>query len=263
MIGSILIALLPKDDIRCLGLGGEALHKLFYAVLKANSPGLATKLHRTNGEVPFSISPFLENYGVKEGYCILTKDKPATFRLTFLHEEILIAAVSAFFSAVAQGKPLEFCGKPVSISEINLRRGRFVSFTSFDKILTEARPESTVTLEFFSPTCFKAGRTQLLFPEPRLVFTSLLKKWNAFSPNKLAQEASADFGSIKVASYDLHTSLVRFSGYKIIGSVGKITYKLPQGADQLKIVNALADFAFYAGTGAKTTMGMGQTRRLK
>jgi CRISPR-associated endoribonuclease Cas6 len=33
--------------------------------------------------------------------------------------------------------------------------------------------------------------------------------------------------------------------------------------DKLKALNALADFAFYCGTGAKTTMGMGQTRRIK
>jgi hypothetical protein len=36
----------------------------------------------------------------------------------------------------------------------------------------------------------------------------------------------------------------------------------PMAEEMLKQVNLLADFAFYAGTGLKATMGMGQTRRL-
>lgn len=263
MVGSITITVSPKDDIKCLGLGGEALHGFFYNVLKTHQPALAARLHRSTAETPFTLSPFLESVEIKEGYCFLKKDKPATFRLTFLDEEILTATVAALFNTIAQGTNLEFCGKPVSISQVNLQRGKMVSFTSFDKILAEAKAEPIVTLEFFSPTCFKAGKTQMLFPEPRLVFSSLLKKWNAFSTSKIPPESIPELASIKVASYDLHTSLVRFSNYKIIGSMGRITYELPRGTPQVKALNALADFAFYAGTGAKTTMGMGQTRRLK
>jgi len=37
----------------------------------------------------------------------------------------------------------------------------------------------------------------------------------------------------------------------------------PMEEEMLKQVNALADFAFYCGTGYKVTMGMGQTRRLQ
>ena len=35
----------------------------------------------------------------------------------------------------------------------------------------------------------------------------------------------------------------------------------PLEEERLREVNLLADFAFYCGTGYKTTMGMGQTRR--
>ena len=34
-----------------------------------------------------------------------------------------------------------------------------------------------------------------------------------------------------------------------------------ENTEMLRLVNLLADFAFYCGTGYKTTMGMGQTRR--
>lgn len=104
----------------------------------------------------------------------------------------------------------------------------------------------------------------MLFPEPRLVFSSLLRHWNTFSDVKLSEEYQELLPSIKVSSYSLRTELIHFSKYKMLGFKGKTEYRLPERcpSDFYKAMNALADFAFYAGVGAKTTMGMGQTRRI-
>lgn len=262
MIGSILVSITPEDDARCPGLGGEVLHALFYKVLQAKSPEFAAKLHQGRADLPFSISPLM-GCEVKEGYSHLHKGEKASFRLTLLQEELLVFAISAFFNAAAQRMSFELCRTKVGIGEVVLSGDRFASFSSFEKITTEAGTDLTVTLEFISPTCFKSERIQLLFPEPRLVFSSLLRKWNAFSPSKFSHDVVQDFDSIKVAGFNLHTNLVRFSNYKIIGTLGTVTYVLPKDSGNLRALNALADFAFYCGTGAKTTMGMGQTRRLK
>jgi len=262
VIGSILVFIEPTGDSSWPGLGGEALHTLFYTVLRAKSPELAARLHQPRGELPFSISPLLGCY-VKQGFSYLHQGERVAFRLTFLREELLTAAISAFFNAAAADKAFDLHGTQVCIREVVLSGNKLVSFSSFEKIVADARLESTVTFEFTSPTCFKSERVQLLFPEPKLVFSSLLRKWNAFSPVKLPAELAEDFAAIKVASFDLRTQLVRFSKYKIIGSTGRITYALPKDSAHLQALNALADFAFYCGTGAKTTMGMGQTRRLK
>ena len=105
---------------------------------------------------------------------------------------------------------------------------------------------------------------QFIFPQPELVFSSLLKRWNAFSELKIPEEHAAYFPSIKVSSYDLRTQLVHFSRYKIIGFKGEVEYELPGNASEgfRREVNALADFASYSGVGAKTAMGMGQVRRI-
>jgi CRISPR-associated endoribonuclease Cas6 len=262
VIGSILVSIEPTGDASCPGLGGEAVHALFYTVLQAKLPELAARLHQPRGELPFSISPLM-GCPVRQGYCCLYQGEKAAFRITFLQEELLTAAISAFFNAAAADKAFDLCGTQVRIREVVLSGNKLVSFSSFEKIVAEAQPENTLTFEFASPTCFKSERVQLLFPEPRLVFSSLLRKWNAFSPVKLPAELAESFASIKVASFNLRTQLVRFSRYKIIGSTGRITYALPKDSSHLAALNALADFAFYCGTGAKTTMGMGQTRRLK
>jgi CRISPR-associated endoribonuclease Cas6 len=46
--------------------------------------------------------------------------------------------------------------------------------------------------------------------------------------------------------------------------VGEISYRLMGDVEplQIKQINALADFALYAGIGRKTPMGMGMVRRL-
>jgi len=51
---------------------------------------------------------------------------------------------------------------------------------------------------------------------------------------------------------------------KLIGCVGAIAFQILGEVDWLTIkqINTLSDFAFYAGVGRKTTMGMGIVRRI-
>jgi CRISPR/Cas system endoribonuclease Cas6 (RAMP superfamily) len=51
----------------------------------------------------------------------------------------------------------------------------------------------------------------------------------------------------------------------MLGFKGKIEYRLLEKCAPhfCRAVNALANFASYSDVGTKTTMGMGQTRRIK
>jgi CRISPR-associated endoribonuclease Cas6 len=55
-----------------------------------------------------------------------------------------------------------------------------------------------------------------------------------------------------------------FGNYRQIGFVGPCTLGMPrrQVADVLRGMQLLCDTAFFTGVGYKTTMGMGQARRL-
>ncbi len=49
----------------------------------------------------------------------------------------------------------------------------------------------------------------------------------------------------------------------VVGAAGVVTYELLAAAEaHARALHVLADFAFYAGVGYKTTQGMGQSRRL-
>jgi CRISPR-associated endoribonuclease Cas6 len=67
-----------------------------------------------------------------------------------------------------------------------------------------------------------------------------------------------------IAQHELCTAMFQFPRHLQIGFVGRCRFATPIGdAERLQMLNALADFALYAGVGYKTTMGMGQVRRLR
>lgn len=132
-------------------------------------------------------------------------------------------------------------------------------------------------------------------------YQSWIKKWNAFAPSKLDKDKLLLFvwNHGGLTRIETRRHMMDFGKHKQVGFVGSGQWQfredwgfdpeddemdyLPEDAywaapepslypppvpgpmdeEMLKKVNALADFAFYCGTGYKTTMGMGQTRRLQ
>lgn len=260
-LGKVAVGLLVEGGATLRGLGGEALHGLFFRILKQYSSELASKIHNQKEQRPFSLSPPIGNCEFRRGYAVVSAGTTLTFGLAFLGEELLAGSISAFLSVLQEGQVLSLSRKPIILQNLDLCKG---SFSTFSKILSNASATPIITLEFVTPTSFRKNEIQVVFPGPELVFSSLLKRWNTFSEMKIPEEHATYFPSIKVSSYDLHTKLVHFSRYKIIGFKGKVEYELPQDASKgfLREVNALADFASYSGVGAKTAMGMGQVRRI-
>jgi CRISPR-associated endoribonuclease Cas6 len=70
---------------------------------------------------------------------------------------------------------------------------------------------------------------------------------------------------VDVLRYELKTQMYDFGNYRQVGFVGPCTFGLPQcqPADVLRGMQLLLESAFFTGVGYKTTMGMGQTRRLE
>jgi len=260
-LGKLIVHLQAESGVKLKGLGGEALHGLFFRILKQNSSELASKIHNQEEQRPFSLNPPLVDCEHRHGYINFLPGTTLTFGLAFLTQEVLVASISALLSVLQEERVLNLSRKPVVLQSLDVCDG---SLCSFRKILSDASLNHLITLEFVTPTSFRKNEMQVTFPQPELVFSSLVRRWNAFAEVKLPEEHVARFASIKVSSYDLHTELVQFSRYKIIGCKGRVDYELPKDAspDFLQVVNALADFASYSGVGVKTTMGMGQVQRL-
>ncbi len=142
--------------------------------------------------------------------------------------------------------------------------------SSFADIYNSAVSFSNVihklSLQFYSPTTFRSQGVNYPLPDPQKVFTNLLYKWNHYSPVYLGDNfKNFVVDSVFPAAYKLMTRIMHFSNYKQVGFVGQCSYGIKRQSEDImvRVVHMLADFAFYAGVGYKTTMGMGQTRLVR
>jgi len=263
LIGSVLIKFKSQREIKVLGGGEEHLYVLIFDVLYKNDKNLAKKIQESQDEMPFTISPFLKGAKFSRSYSLLFPDRTTSFRITYLKEKIFESLIKGLLFFLNKKEALKFSEGEILIERVDWQQGKKASFTSFEEIFSRAQDGRKVILEFCSPTTFE-NEEERLFPLPELVFSSLLKKWNAFSDVKIPSQVQEEFNRIRVIQHRLKTEAVHFSENRIIGFMGKASYELPESIDKKtrQAVNALADFAFYSGLGDKTHKGMGQARRL-
>ena len=244
---------------------GHHAHAFFLNLIKASDPSMAKEFHDSEGAKPFTLSPLQGKFTNTRNQLTLMPRARYCMGLTFLRGDA--------FAHFLDGS-LKWGNKTVKLGPAKFRIDGIdtinkstpaMSFQSYQDILNSASANPQIELEFLSPTTFRSGGHNVMFPEPELVFGSYLNKWQAFSPIKINSSLSAWFDKVLVARYRLQTHILDFGSYKEVGFTGKCRFELGKDFPEeiTRMVNALADFALYCGTGAKTTMGMGQTRRLK
>jgi len=126
---------------------------------------------------------------------------------------------------------------------------------------------ASVGLLFASPTTFRSQGAFVPVPWPRLVFQSLVRKWNLFADIPLPEEVlDVIETSLAIRGYNLQATgiaLNKDEGMKMPAFWGKCEYAVKRKDKSLqRLVHTLAAFAFYAGVGKQTTMGLGQVRQI-
>jgi len=258
------LSLSPVDGTRLpsSALGYNA-YALFLSMLRDADPGLASELHDTEDVRPFTLwlvpVKRLASSGDAEtapSHCL---------RMSFLTDSVFSAFMHA--ALVRGDRPLKVGDALLNVSGISVVdiAHPVLHSRSYEEIVAHAGVSPIITLRFVSPTTFRSGgRRNVVFPEPALVFGSLLARWNRFSGSSLDMERLRNVvrAACAVVRYRLKTAVLSFGAYRETGFVGDVCYEAASLAEEdLRVVNALADFAVYAGVGAKTSMGMGQTRR--
>ena len=131
-----------------------------------------------------------------------------------------------------------------------------------------------MSFRFYSPTAFRkmtppGQKTyNAAYVDLLRCYQSWVNKWNAFSPVKLSRTEILAFITehCQLTSVNTKSHALNFGRYIEVGWVGTCAciFYPEDSLDReiLSAVNCLAAFAFYCGTGYKTTMGMGQTRRI-
>jgi len=245
---------------------GHHAYGLFLSLIRQSSPRMADELHGSDSMKPFTISP-LQGKFQRTGKSLKVVDASEySIRLTFLKEDVFACFMDAALKAATQPLRLESAVFYIDHVVLHHDDSPLCHHQSYEELFAESACETKITLRFLSPTAFRSGgKRNVLFPAASLAFGSYLNRWQHFSPVEVGEPTAEFLESIVVARYKLNTHILHFKAYQETGFEGECTFELPAGVgeDCLKAMNALADFAFYCGTGAKTTMGMGQTRMIR
>lgn len=189
-------------------------------------------------------------------------------RFTLLEDRPFLR-LAEYFLGIRRGFGLSLAGAPVSVKEVLIvpsAEDPWAGHAGPADLYELAAASDLFTLTFASPTTFRRGDKNLPLPVPRLVFQGLYDKWQHFCPEQPLKEDLLDFVDRHIfpAKYHLVTDLIDYGKNALYsGFVGCCTFGLRRQIvkaypDHARQVDLLARFAFFAGVGQKTTMGMGQ-----
>jgi len=265
LLYSFVLELKPRAEALVSPTHGYQAYSMLLQVLKRRDPSLAAAIHEAGGPKPVTISPLWGPRRRQGSGLLLSPEQTYWLRVTALRDEIFARLLDALASLPAEE------GLRLESALLNLERvittpdkSEWVGCTSFGGLLDDARPQRRLRLRFVTPTVFRSGgKRNLLWPLPELVFGSLLARWNEHSPVPLPDRLrQATLEGVLLARYRLETRMLDFGSYQEAGFEGECEYELSPSlsAEASAQIGALARFAFYAGVGAKTAMGMGQAR---
>lgn len=271
---SLDIRLHPERPAVLPATCGHQAHAAFLDAVRRAAPDLSALLHAPRHRVrPFTVSPLFGVESQGQGAVMVRPDHDYSLRVTLLDDRLYAELMGRFLE---EGRPALRLGEVAFlIAQVLVTPGSspWAGYTTWEALM-ETPAASSATLEFLTPTAFHLGQRPWgkrfhLLPEPLLVFRSLLRTWNAFAPAGLTMEAGPleaylEEEAIVQALAGLRTVMWRYPRHLQIGFVGQVTYGFPGEDEALRQrLFALAEFAFYAGVGYKTTMGMGQVRRVE
>ena len=191
---------------------------------------------------------------------LIRPDEPIALRVA-VSDDIRAAALCAALSSLELphigSTPCRLIVPPMPGDSTN-------ALTATWERLANAPPARRFLLRFTTPTAFISQGDLLPRAEPERMWSSWLRIWQ-----DLAGFLPPDVESLveclpRIAAYDLHTETARLKGGLFIGFVGAMELSFrPNTPDHIcRAAAAIASVADFFGTGAKTGLGMGQTRLL-
>jgi len=249
---------------------GRAVHAWFFSLIHRVDPTCADRLHSMQDE-PFTLSSSLGWAAFTTKKSSHPSDQGHWLRVTSLDDEL-----SRLFSELKASSidPIRLRDAELEVIDIHRysREHTWANQSTFEELYNNGvarahQEKRKLDMEFVSPATFRLAKSRMSMPLPwpRLVFQSLESKWNAFSPIPLCIDWPAFEQLVAVARHRLETRMLDFGPYRQVGFVGDCQYIIDRRAKLrlLQSLHTMADYAFYAGVGAKTTMGMGLTRRIE
>lgn len=274
---SLVLNLLPQSPIPPQYLTGRHLHALFLTLVSSVDTTLGDRLHDSTADKAFTLSP-LQTRGqgrykpkLPNGDSLqyfhqqaIPAGTPCWWRISLL-DDSLFSQLTQLWLNLNPSHPWHLGPADLYITSIQgtpQSTQPWANATTYAQLYEQASDSiRTFNFSFATPTAFRQGQFDTTLPTRECVFNSLLSRWHKYSGIEFTQIA---IESIFPSFLNIHTEILADSRSKFIGILGQVNYRILGDVEpmQIKQINALADFALYAGVGRKTTMGMGMLRRL-
>ena len=264
-----------------------ALHAWFLNQVGRFDSDMAELLHTENQVRPFTVSGLRGVGRGSEGQILIHPGQTAWMRVTSLETELSKLLAESVMPALSP--ELNLPGGKLKVASVagTSDADPWAGETTYESLVqthlaSVERPDGLINLEFVSPTSFKrtGGETALTdgsgrayrvaghdvtVPLPGLVFDSYLRRWNAFAPVALNTEVKRYAEEcVSIGHYRLRTVRVSYGSMRRLAFLGRCQFRaLVRDQYWLRLLNLLADFAFFCGTGRSTARGMGMTQRLR
>lgn len=267
---SLVLNLIPRSPIYPDFLTGRHMHALFLTLVSAVNQELGDTLHEAKTAKSFSLSPLQIqsarlNLTLQYQHSkVIPAGTPCWWRISLLDDRLFGQLTKLWLNLNPQTS-WHLGSADLTISSIQgtpQATQPWANALSYPELFDRASDHNrTLRLGFATPTSFRQGKYDSALPTRECVFNSLLSRWNKYSGIELPD---LSLESIFPSAFDIRTEVSNDYIGKFIGTIGDVRYQIMGDVTplQIKQLNALADFALYAGVGRKTPMGMGMTRRL-
>ena len=272
---SIVMNGYPKTDAPVPQIQGPALQGMFLHLINEADPEAARRLHDEPGYRPYTLSPLgIGERGIAfQGFRLprernLRSGTPCYLRITLL-DDALIAPLNQYF--LSHQMPTFRLGKTefavTGVQTTSESENAWSQYRSYAELIEQAADRNRIKLRFLTPTSFRKSDIDLPLPLPRFVFQSYLKRFQEFHDYEFLPDfvELVDRYTGISSQKDVRTDTLKTKKVTLIGFTGEVTFEISKKAppELARQMNLLADFAFFCGTGKKTTVGMGQSLRIK
>ncbi|BAZ50210.1 CRISPR-associated protein Cas6 [Nostoc sp. NIES-4103] len=269
---SLILNLTPQSPIYPEFLTGRHLHALFLNLISFVDKSLGDYLHSSNADKAFTLSPLQIQRQHKQHHQTLqfghqkpiAAGTPCWWRISLL-DDTLFQTLTPLWLNLNPNHPWHLGSANLYITSIQgtpQSTQPWANACTYAQLYEQASDrDRTLNFTFSTPVSFRQGGYDNVLPIKESVFNSLLSRWNKYSGIEIS---TISFESIYPSAFNINTEIVSNYESKFIGCVGGISYRILGDVESIVIkqINALADFALYAGLGRKTTMGMGMVRRV-
>jgi len=290
---SLVVNFMPKTPIYPEYLTGRHIHALFLTLVSSVDKGLGDRLHGEKANKGFSLSP-IQQLAVSDWQLAVSSDKnkpklrkvnnqplkmkslawhhqeiasstPCWWRISLL-DEVLFSKLTGLWLNLNPDRAFHLGSADLYITSIlgtPQSSQPWSNFATYQQIYDRAsETERNITFHLATPTAFRQGKYDSPLPTRDNVFKSLCDRWNTYSEIPINSEI---IEYIFPSRFDIKTEVVKnYDTHSFIGCVGEIGYRIlgDVSPESIKQINALEDFAMFAGIGRKTTMGMGMVRKV-